>query len=86
MLEKDEDIPELGRRPLRDFAYHLNTCQCFAISCRIGEMTAQKQEDMRCFEPALAFGFTGANIKTYNEALEFFLAGKTRYPAGATTR
>ncbi len=32
MLAKDEDIPKLAKRPLRDFGYHLNTCQCFAMS------------------------------------------------------
>ena len=83
MLERDEDIPKLAKRPLRDFGCHLNTCQCFAISRRIGEMIAQKQEDMWCFEPAIAFGFTGGNIEAYNEGLKFFLAGKTRYPDGA---
>jgi len=83
MLRKDEDIPKLAKRPLKDFGYHLNTCQCFAISRRIGEMVAQKQEDMWCFEPVIAFGFTGGNIAAYNEGVKFFLAGKTRYPSGA---
>lgn len=83
MLAKDEDIPKLAKRPLRDFGCHLNTCQCFAISRRIGEMMAQKQEDMWCFEPAIAFGFTKGDIEAYNEGLKFFLAGKTRYPDGA---
>lgn len=80
MLEKDGDIPKLAKRPLRDFGYHLNTCQCFALSRRTGEMIAQKQEDMWCFEAAIAYGFTGGDIEAYNEGLKFFLAGKTRYP------
>jgi len=83
MLRKEEDIPSLAKRPLRDFGYHLDTCQCFAISRRIGEMIAETQEDMWCFEPALAFGFTGGNREAYNEGLKFFLEGKTRYPEGA---
>lgn len=83
MLEGDEDIPEPAKRPLRDFGCHLYSCQCFNISRRIGETIAQKQEDMWCFEPALAFGFTGGDIESYNEGLKFFLAGKTRYPGGA---
>jgi len=83
MLEKDEDIPKLAKRPLRDFGCHLDTCQCFAISRRIGEMIAQKQEDMWCHEPAIGYGFSGGDIAAYNEGLKFFLAGKTRYPDGA---
>jgi len=83
MIEKEEDIPKLAKRPLKDLGCHLNTCQCFAISRRVGDMIAQKQEDMWCFEAALAYGFTGGNLEAYNEGLEFFLAGKTRYPDGA---
>ena len=83
MIEKEEDIPKLAKRPVRDLGCHLNTCQCFAISRRVGDMIAQKQEDMWCFEAALAYGFTGGNLEAYNEGLEFFLAGKTRYPDGA---
>ena len=83
MLEKDADIPEMAKRPLKDFGYHLNTCQCLALSRRVGEMIAQKQEDMWCFEPALCFGFTGGNPAAYNEGLKFFLDGHTRYPGGA---
>jgi uncharacterized protein (DUF169 family) len=83
MLERDEDIPELAKRPLNDFGCHLNTCQCFALSRRVGEMIAQKQEDMWRFEPALCFGLTGGNPKAYDEGLKFFLDGHTRYPGGA---
>ena len=83
MLISDEEIPELAKRPLRDLGCHLDTCQCFAISRRIGDMIVQKQEDMWCFEPALAYGFTGGNIDAFNQGLEFFLDGKTRYPEGA---
>ena len=83
MLERDEDIPKLAKRPLKDFGCHLNTCQCFALSRRVGEMIAQKQEDMWCFEPAICFGFTGGNLEAYNDGLKYFLDGKTRYPGGS---
>ena len=83
MLEKDEDIPKLAKRPLRDFGHHMYTCQCFAVARRNGEMIAQKQEDMWCFEAAIGYGFTGGNIEAFNEGLKFFLDGKTRYPSGA---
>lgn len=83
MAKRDEDIPKLAKRPTRDFGCHLNTCQCFALSRRSGEMIAQKQEDMWCFEPAVAFGFTGGDTKAFEDGLKFFLDGKTVYPAGA---
>ena len=44
MAEKEEDIPKLAKRPLRDFGHHMYTCQCFAISRRNGEMVAQKKQ------------------------------------------
>ena len=72
MVEKDEDIPDSAKRPLRDFGCHLNTCQCFAASRRNGDTIAQKQEDAWCFESVLAFGFTGGNVKAYNNGLRFF--------------
>jgi len=78
MVEQDEDIPTLAKRPLVDFGYHLNTCQCFAISRRDGEMIAQKQEDMWCHEAAIGFGFTGGKPDAFRDGLRFFLNGKTR--------
>ena len=83
MAEKDDDIPDWAKRPLRDFGYHLNTCQCFAMSRRVGQTIAQKQEDAWCFEPVLAFGFTGEDREAYDDGLKFFLDGKTRYPEAA---
>lgn len=80
MVKRDEEIPKLAKKPLRDFGHRLDTCQCFALSRRVGEMIVQEQEDIWCFEPAIAFGFTGGNLDAYNEGLEFYLAGKTRYP------
>jgi uncharacterized protein (DUF169 family) len=83
MLAKEEEVPKLAKSPLRDLGCHLNTCQCFAISRRSGDMMVQRQEDMWCFEPAIAYGFTGGNPEAFNEGLKFFLEGKTRYPDGA---
>lgn len=80
MCEKDEDIPKLAKRPVRDWGYHLDTCQAMAMSRRYGEMIALKLEDMWCFESPLCLGFTGGDVKKYKEALKFFLDGKTRYP------
>ncbi|MBW2608972.1 MAG: DUF169 domain-containing protein [Deltaproteobacteria bacterium] len=83
MLTKDDNIPEQAKRPLRDFGCYLNTCQCFALSRRTGEMIAQKKDDMWCFEPVIAYGITGGDMDAYNAGLEAFLDGKTRYPMGA---
>ncbi len=83
MLQREEDIPVLAKSPLRDLGCHLNTCQCFAISRRFGDMIVQRQEDMWCFEPAIAYGFTGGQPEAFNDGLRFFLEGKTRYPDGA---
>jgi len=83
MCEKDEEIPELARRPLRDWGYRLNACQAMSISRRYGEMIAMKAEDNWCFEPPFCFGMTGGNTGAYEEGLEFFLEGHTRYPEGA---
>ena len=83
MIEREADIPQLAKRPFRDFGYYLNTGQCFALSRRIGEMIAQKQEDMWCHEPAIGFGFTSGDRSAYEEGLKFQLEGRTRYPDGA---
>jgi uncharacterized protein (DUF169 family) len=83
MCEKDEDIPESAKRSVRDWGYHLNTCQALALSRRTGEVVAQKLEDMWCFESALAFGITGGDVERYEKTLEFFLEGRTHYPEAA---
>lgn len=83
MVENEKDIPKMAKRPLRDFGYHLNTGQSFAISRRIGEMIAQKQEDMWCHEPALGYGFTGGDREAFDKGLQYQLEGKTRLPGGA---
>ena len=83
MLEREDDVSELAKSPVRHLGSHLNTCQCFAISRRFGDMIVQRQEDMWCFEPAIGYGLTGGNPEAFNEGLKFFLEGKTRYPDGA---
>ena len=83
MCEKNEDIPALAKRPVKDWGYHLDTCQAMAMSRRTEEMIALKLEDMWCFESPLCFGITGGDVKRYEEALKFFLEGRTRYPESA---
>lgn len=80
LCETDEDIPKLAKRPVRDWGYHLNTCQAMAMSRRQGEMIALKLEDMWCFESPLAYGLTGEDVKKYEAALKSFLDGNARYP------
>jgi uncharacterized protein (DUF169 family) len=83
LCENDEAIPKLAKRPVRDWGYHLNTCQAMALSRRTGEVVAQKLEDMWCFESALALGMTGGDVEKYEKALKFFLEGRTHYPEAA---
>lgn len=80
LFEREEDLPEVAKRPVKDWGYHLNTCQAMALSRRWGEVVAQTLEDMWCFESALAFGFTGGDAEKYKAALKFFLEGRTHYP------
>ncbi len=69
LLEKEEDIPEVAKRPRRDYGYRLLTCQSFSESRRAGATIAQTKEEMWCFEAAMGYGFI--------EPIEYFLEGNT---------
>lgn len=73
LLEGEKDIPEGAQRPLKDFGYHLSTCQGFAVSRRDGMVLAMLKEDMWCFEPVVGYGMA--------EPPQYFLEGHNRFPA-----
>ena len=77
MVEKDEDIPDSAKRPLRDFGFHLSLCQAFQISRRDGRAVAMLKEDNWCFEPVVGYGLA--------EAPEYFFEGHNRYPHDVAT-
>ena len=56
LLEKESDIPEDAQRPMRDFGYHLATCQSFGISRREGRVIAMTFMDMWCPESVVGYG------------------------------
>ncbi|NIM05156.1 MAG: hypothetical protein GTN65_05965, partial [Armatimonadetes bacterium] len=72
LLEKEGDIPDGAKRPLRDFGYHLSLCQAFQISRRDGATIAMLKEDNWCFEPVVGYGL--------GEAPQYFLEGHNRFP------
>lgn len=76
MLEKEGDIPEGAKRPLRDFGYHLATCQAFSMSRREGMLIAMMKEDMWCPESVIGLGLA--------EPPEYFFDGHYRLPAVKT--
>ena len=77
LLEKEGDIPQGAQRPVRDFGYHLSTCQAFAMSRRQEATIAMLKEDMWCFEPVIGFGMA--------EAPQYFLDGYNRFPSSVAT-
>jgi len=72
LLEKEADIPEGAKRPVRDFGYHLALCQAFAMSRRQGTVVAMLKEDMWCFFPVIGYGLA--------EPPKYFLDGHSCYP------
>jgi len=72
LLETEADIPQGAERPLRDFGYHLELCQGFALSRRDGRTIAMFKEDMWCPEPVIGYGFA--------EPPQYFLDGHIRFP------
>ena len=72
LLEKESDIPEKAQRPLRDFGYHLSTCQGFVLSRRQGKLIAMTKEDMWCSESVVGYGLA--------EPPQHFLNGHHRFP------
>ncbi len=77
LLEKEGDIPDGAKRPLRDFGYHLSLCQAFQISRRDGATIAMLKEDNWCFEPVVGYGL--------GEAPQYFLEGHNRFPHDVAT-
>lgn len=76
-LEKEGDVPEDAKRPLRDFGHHLSLCQAFQLSRREGLCVAMLLEDMWCFEPVVGYGLA--------EPPDEFLRGHNRYPRDVAT-
>jgi uncharacterized protein (DUF169 family) len=72
LLEKEEGFPEGAERPMRDYGYHVDLCQGYALSRREGKTIAMFKEDMVCFEPVVGYGWA--------EAPQDFLEGHNRYP------
>ncbi len=77
LLKEEGEIPEGAKRPLKDFGYHLLTCQGFATSRREGIPLVMLKEDMWCVEPVIGYGLA--------EAPEYFLQGYNRYPEDVET-
>jgi len=75
MLKDKNDIPKEAKRPIKDWGYHLDLCQAFAMSRWEGKTIAMLKDDMWCFEPVLGFGLA--------EAPKIFLQGNNRFPASA---
>ena len=71
LVTTEADIPEVAKRPMRDFGYHLPLCQGFAMSRRGGEVMAMLKEDMLCFEPVIGYGMA--------EPPQYFLDGHNRF-------
>lgn len=75
MLKKDEDIPGGAKSPVRDFGYHLATCQALSISRREGTTIRMLKEDMWCSESVVGLGLAQPN--------QYFLEGHTKFPESA---
>lgn len=72
MLEKEGDIPEGAKRPLRDFGYHTKTCQDFTMSRLEGMTVAATFEDSYCPEAVIGYGLA--------EPPQVFFDGYQRFP------
>jgi uncharacterized protein (DUF169 family) len=77
LLKTEKDIPRDAKRPVRDFGYHLSTCQAFSMSRHEGTKVAMLKEDMWCFEPVVGFGL--------EEPPPQFLEGHNRFPQDVET-
>lgn len=72
MIEREEDIPQGAKRPLRDFGGRFDMCQLFATSRRSGAIIVATKDDNWCCEPVIGFGLA--------EPPQEFLDGQNRYP------
>ena len=77
LLKREEDIPKMAQRPVRDFGHHLSLCQSYQISRREGTTMAMLKEDMWCFEPVVGYGLA--------KPPEYFLGGHNRFPRDVET-
>ena len=77
LLEKEGDIPQGAKRPLRDFGHHYSLCQAFQISRREGTTIAMLIEDNWCPEPVIGYGL--------GEPPKHFLEGHNRFPHDVKT-
>ena len=77
MLEKEDDIPDGAKRPLRDTGHHLSMCQAFQMSRRDGSVIAMLKEDNWCPEPVIGYGL--------GDPPPYFLEGHNRYPHDVET-
>lgn len=72
ILRKESDIPDGAQRPIRDFGYHLATCQGFVKSRREGMLIAMTKADMWCPEAVVGYGLA--------QPPEYFLEGRQCFP------
>ena len=72
MLEKEDDIPQGAKRPVKDIGHHLSLCQAISLARRQGMSIAELKEDMWCPEPVIGLGMA--------EAPQYFMDGHNRYP------
>ncbi len=77
MLEKEKDIPEGAKRPLKDFGQHFSLCQTLEMSRRDGKIMAMLIEDHWCFEPVVGYGL--------GKPPDHFMQGHNRYPRDVAT-
>ncbi len=77
VLEKEKDIPEGAKMPLRDFGRHYSLCQVFQMSRREGRIMAMGKEDHWCFEPVVGYGL--------GDPPDYFMQGHNRYPKDVAT-
>jgi len=77
MLEKEKDIPEGAKRPLKDLKHQYSLCQVLQMVRRNGAAMAMLKEDHWCFEPVVGYGL--------GEPPAYFMEGHNRYPRDVQT-
>ncbi|MBS3819047.1 DUF169 domain-containing protein [bacterium] len=77
LLNKEDNVPDYAKRPLKDLGHHLSLCQGYQLSRREGETLAMLKEDNWCFEPVVGYGL--------GEPPEYFMEGYNRYPRDVKT-
>jgi uncharacterized protein (DUF169 family) len=77
MLEKEKDIPEGAKRPVKDLGHQYSLCQVLQMARRNGSTIAMLKEDHWCFEPVVGYGM--------GEPPAYFLEGHNRHPRDVKT-